>query len=58
MEDNYIIINEYGSLIKVKVTKEGLLICPLCGARFFSTKDLISHIISHFSSEQKLHQIK
>ncbi len=58
MENDYVIINEYGSLVKVKVTKEGLLICPLCGAKFFSAKDLVSHIISHFSSEQKLRQIK
>ncbi len=51
---DYVLIDEYGSLFKVNISENGLFICPLCGAKFFSVKDLISHIIFHFSTEREL----
>jgi len=47
-------INEYGSLLRVKVTEDGMYLCPLCGARLATAKDLIAHILSHFSEERTL----
>ncbi len=45
----HVVIDEYGSLIDVEIAKDGSYLCPLCKARFASIKDLINHILSHFS---------
>ncbi|PNV81451.1 MAG: hypothetical protein C0179_02555 [Fervidicoccus sp.] len=47
-----VIIDKFGSLFRTKVTKDGGLLCPICGEKegapiFFSEEDLIRHLTRH-----------
>jgi hypothetical protein len=41
------VVKYAGSLLRVSVTPQGMLKCPLCGALFASDKDLLQHLIAH-----------
>lgn len=48
MSEGYVRIEYEGSVVYVKVNKEGLYICPICDKALFQTpRDLMLHIVAH-----------